>query len=40
MTGPEEPVLALGAAGSQGGAVVDAPLDQQVPVRALVRDRD
>lgn len=38
MTGSVRPVLVLGATGGQGGAVVDALLGRQAPVRALVRD--
>lgn len=34
----ERPVLVLGATGGQGGAVVDALIERQVPVRSLVRD--
>ncbi|WGY00334.1 NmrA/HSCARG family protein [Nocardioides sp. QY071] len=32
------PIAVFGATGRQGGAVVDALLDRQAPVRALVRD--
>ncbi|MGO1383753.1 MAG: NmrA/HSCARG family protein [Arachnia sp.] len=39
MTKTELPLLVLGATGGQGGAVVDALLERDVPVRALVRDQ-
>ena len=38
MPHADPPVLVLGATGGQGGAVVDALLDREVTVRALVRD--
>ncbi|MEU2228355.1 NmrA/HSCARG family protein [Streptomyces sp. NPDC012751] len=34
----DAPVLVLAATGGQGGAVTDALLDRQVPIRAMVRD--
>ena len=35
---PDRPVAVIGATGQQGGSTVDALLDADVPVRALVRD--
>jgi uncharacterized protein YbjT (DUF2867 family) len=35
-----EPIFVLAATGGQGGAVTDALLARDAPVRALVRDTD
>ncbi|WP_085191351.1 NmrA family NAD(P)-binding protein [Mycobacterium sp. IEC1808] len=35
---PSGPVTVIGATGRQGGAVVEAPVDRAVPVRAATRN--